>query len=383
MDVPEAVIRTEVGPHACDVGCCTANNIVNHGDDGYTCLKHGRFHVCKGEASTRRDDPTTRHPVTLVSHDLEYTCGFSGAVLGSCKSAHDYSDDKFSSHRIDDDCMGAKGAIASENEPTVLTDAVSRRRHGSPPRSHRQPRFPGEGGQRLAESVRRVVALLTDGGARAALSKTHADRALAEFRAADRRYLRASRKKCVRPSRPLRDIVAEQLLQKHRRTLPGFDAIDRSAWTQATLLMWQELVSKAPPGAPIPDSCATFALGCLYALAAGITHDKTGAVAWRGDPALAAALPPPQDLPELGVQQKTRSTGHKQFYRLFDVRVSNGGDPVAACKDLARKLAEIFERKNAAVVAAMKSSASQCPRTTLPMPESLALQCSRTAILLP
>lgn len=181
---------------------------------------------------------------------------------------------------------------------------------------------------------------LTDMGRRAEIAKFHEARALAEFQSCDRKYARAAHRLGVRTLRVVREICAARMERKHRRTVPDVHPVAVTRWCNAVAELWKILVPNTAAGerGNAPDSCMAFIVGCLYGMAEGVTHAKTNCRLLAPDPELAAALPPPLDLPLLGVQQRTRSSGQKQLHRLMNTYVQSVGGPEKAKSELERRM---------------------------------------------
>jgi hypothetical protein len=335
----------------CTVECCNlANNVVEHGANRYTCVRHGRCHTCDGV--DRAEDP---HPVVIVNPEFQHVCGFSAFVVGTGYSNHDYSDDAFSAKHTDDDAMGTRAAIFEAGTQDMLAASLRQRRTNRPLTSE-SGGGTGKGGRkaaiaaakgvydgvwsaRLEQTVGRTLATLTDRGERARIAQYHERKALAEFVAADRKYARAARRECVRRSRVLREVCAERVAKKHRRIVPDMSPRDAGRWCRSVVCLWRLLVGESKERFTMPDMCASLVVGCLYGMAEGITHAKTGFVMCRPDQVLADTLPPPQDLAYLGIPQRTRSNGQKQLYRLVNGFVAMRHDPESACAEVLEKLA--------------------------------------------
>ena len=322
----------------------------------YSCLRHGNSHVCDGV--DRPDDP---HPVIFVNENSEHICGFSALVVGVNSSRQDYSDDVCSSKTIDEGTMGMRGGIYEGGAAPAATDitrqgrtgrcgdgpvdsvakADCRRKAASTAASAARGVYDDAWCAKLEQVVRRTLQTLTNAAARGKISREHDDKAFAEFATADKKYARASRRAHSRMSRLLREVCAERIARKHRRCVPSVDPRSAARWCRDVVCLWKLFIGASPADRmSMPDACTPFIIGCLYGMAEGISHDRTGHVLYPPDPELEEVLPPPQDLSMLGVQQRTRSNGQKQLYRLVANFVVAKGDPEKACSEVRSKLSE-------------------------------------------
>jgi hypothetical protein len=338
----------------CTRECCDIpDNIVDHGDLRYTCVRHEWCHTCDGVA--RPEDPC---PCIVISEEQQHVCGFSHIVVGVNYSAQDFSDDPSSAKRIDDDCGGMRGSVFEHGLAATACGSIQQGRSGQSgdrkddaapaPRSLKavaaaaRAKADADWFSRMVQGTRRVLLGMTDRDARDRIAREHDARALAEYRTAEGKYARAAHRAGARRSRIVREIHAERLDRKHRRSVPEVGPRAVARWCANVVALWRLLVHTLPSETAergsAPDSCTAFIIGSIYGLADGIAHGKTGIVVVPPDPELAAALPPPQDLAELGVQQRSRSSGQKLLNKLINDFVIKSGSPEKARDDIATKL---------------------------------------------